>query len=116
MSSETVERKNLTSGVGIGLDSSTRFRLNIKTKETETVKMFVIENPNNIVIKGNAQSPKLVVGPTDMHEVEYWEDQLDQLGIQHALVEFRKVTKTKDEFLGYGVYSDQSILSEGLMK
>lgn len=75
--------------------------------------MFVIENPKNIVISKDANHTKLVVGPTNMHEVEYWEDQLDQLGIDHALVEFRKVTKSKNEFLGYGVYANQSVLTKG---
>jgi hypothetical protein len=46
----------------------------------------------------------LMFDPTeDMHAIEDWENRLDEIAMPYALVECRKVTNKKDEFLGYSL-------------
>ena len=49
----------------------------------------------------------LVIDPTyDMDVIEYWEDKFIKRNIGYAIVECRKVTKKKNEFLGWSIVAD----------
>jgi len=74
------------------------------------MQINVLENKNNIKVSNNSADPKFFVGPIkDMHEIENWEDRLDHNEISYALVEFRKVTKHTDVFLGWAIFVDKII-------
>ena len=41
-----------------------------------------------------------------MDVIEYWEDKFIKRNIGYAIVECRKVTKKKNEFLGWSIVAD----------